>query len=122
MRFPCRSDAAWRRMGVLRGWFDSRAGVVASSAYQTADGGSAPMLTRTRTLLLPPQFGDDDAKNRAASIVYPLLLLLLVAFGSDTLLALALPAIMARRLILVLPAVLIILALLMAVRRGHMRF
>src|SRR4051812_43668686 len=79
------------------------------------------MLTGMRTLLTPPDFAGDDAKTRAASILYPLLLLTLAAFGSYTALGLLVPATVTRQLIIIIPGALAVLALLILVRRGHVR-
>jgi hypothetical protein len=62
-----------------------------------------------------PTLFDDNTNTRATSIFSPFLLLMRVGFGSYTVLDLFVPTIAMRRLMIAVPAVLIVLALITAV-------
>src|SRR5262245_11965768 len=79
------------------------------------------MLRSIRWLLDSPAFADDDETTRRAAVLYTLLVAILAGLGAIAFFSVILPSVSPGHLIAVGPLLLITLALLVALRRGHVR-
>ncbi len=76
------------------------------------------MRTRLRSWLAPPIFPDDE-RTQVAGVMYPIQLTVIGGFGVYALLALIIPNISTRRLLIFVPILATGLAVLFLIRRGH---
>jgi PAS domain S-box-containing protein len=80
------------------------------------------MLTQLRKFLAPPAFEGDEDKTRTANLLHIVLLTLLTAAVSYGVFAPIEPELRLRRVIILGPLIAVLLALMWAMRRGHIRF